>query len=277
MAVSNKIDKCTADWCTDWNTALINHIMLPLCLEAIGERVGMLRDAISSHEDKNECDKLIENFLRTLLPSNENPQLQKYFEFLFKEFYKRTNNIECIPIYCVNERDVRIFKPSQLLFSDNFEKFLRDFLIKPEKEEANEICESISTIVREYCKHGYVVRRFKIDGGIELSQLKTGDFLAKLKEFGYRLLGIHVGQSILKSVRNVITLLKFCIHDQRQKGSVDNCLFLDKVPLMITSDNIIREFSQTNKVFHVDYKYVDVCFKKASIFRLVNVNTLKLR
>ena len=303
VAVSNKIDKSTADWCTDWNTALIDHIVLPLCLDSIGERVGVLRDAISSHEDKNECDKLIEKFLKTLLPSNKNSQLQKYFEFFVKEFYKYANDIECIPMYCVNERDVRFFKPSQLLFSDNFEKFLKDLLIKPEKEETNEICESISTIVREYCKHSYVVGKFKNYGGIELRQLEAVSFLEKLKVFGYRLLGIHVDQSIFKSVRNVVILLKFCIHGQEQKESVDKLekqkdkkesvdklekqkdkkesvdkfLFLDKVPLMITSDNIIREFSQTNKVFHVDYKYIDICFKKVCIFRLVYINTLKLR
>ena len=200
VAVSNKIDKSTADWCTDWNTALIDHIVLPLCLDSIGERVGVLRDAISSHEDKNECDKLIEKFLKTLLPSNKNSQLQKYFEFFVKEFYKYAKDIDCIPMYCVNERDVRFSKPSQLL--DNFEKFLEDLLIKPEKKETNEICELISTIVREYCKHSYVVGKFKNYGGIELRQLEAVSFLEKLKVFGYRLLGIHVDQSIFKSVRN---------------------------------------------------------------------------
>jgi hypothetical protein len=299
VAVSNKLDKSTADWCTDWNTALIDHIVMPLCLDSIGERKGVLIDAISSHEDKNECDKLIEKFLKTLLPSNKNSQLHKYFEFFVKEFYKYAKDIDCIPMYCVNERDVRFFKPSQLLFSDNFEKFLMDF-IKPEKEETNEICESISKIVREYCRHGYVVRKFKKYGDIELRQLEAVSFLAKLKVFGYQHLGIHVDQSIFKSVRNVVILLKFCIHGQEQKESVDklekqkdkkesvdklernkdsadNFLFLDKVPLMITSDNIIREFSQTKKVFHVDYIYIDICFKKVCIFRLVNINTLKLR
>jgi len=241
IAVNNKINSAEADWRTGWNTALIRHIVLHLFLGSMAERarIGL--------EGAEEFSTLIDNFL-SVFPRPTGCQLSKYFEPLRVDFYKLAVDIDCIPVYSRNEERIRVFKPAQLIFPSKLSTFLKDV---KEKDQQREVHQAVSAVVQEYCWYDKLPDLLHEN----LKQLDSSVLLERLRDFRRFVLGVHVNDSIFKSVNTVIRLLCFCICDQVPQVK-NSMLFLDNVPLMVTSDCRISAFSRTNKVYRLNASHV---------------------
>jgi len=245
-ATTGLINQSEAKWFTDWNKALIARIVLPLYVET-------LRDRLSDERDRP--DTLLQHFY-SVFPTNKSSELQDYFKFLTEDFYRKALEVECIPVYYPGDTDVKIVRPSQLLFAKNITKFLTDKGCKV--AEISEICDIVSGVVTNYCKHDRVATMFKLYGKTDLKQLDTESFLNGLKKYD-RHEGLQLSYSDFKSIKNATMLLRFCLEGQQDFS------FLEKVPLLITSDSVIRLFSSVKPVFHLPAEHINFFSEKSGL------------
>ena len=72
---ANLIDTNTAEWCTKWNTALINLIVLPLYLDSMKIRIDHLKELVNKN-DKSDSGNELESGNYILINLNTHKQRQ---------------------------------------------------------------------------------------------------------------------------------------------------------------------------------------------------------
>ncbi len=274
IAIINKINTDEAEWCTEWNSTLITYIVQYLYLESMIDRARFGFEAVVSIEDHH---KLIDKFLNVFqsFPSKgkqvKSCELSEYFDSMKMDFFKNVAEIDCIPIYSLTKKRVELYKPNALIFSTKLEKF---FDKKKEKNDTRKVIHQfVSTIIEKYCNYHLLPDLFLLnsDKSIKLQILDSNTLLKRLIDFGHNIIGVHVENSIFKCVENVAKILNFCIEDQINKS----LHFLEKAPLMVTSDCRIKEFLQSNKIFCLKASHIDF-FKQFCESEFLHPNLLNI-
>jgi hypothetical protein len=147
---TENVDKGTAKWCTNWNLSIINYIILPLFIQML--------EYLKLKQNYTILNITMSQFIYKYLnmfPNLHENELKPYFKQMANSFYRQIYELELITVLN-NNNNLQWFKPSQLLFTRDFDAFLSKHMFMLIKYEYM-ILESIGI---QYCRENYLIEFF---------------------------------------------------------------------------------------------------------------------